>query len=125
MEFKFVPDENRVFTTGEIAAACGVCNQTARNVLIRLGFDSTTKNVTNGRKAFWTYDAYKAAKDFIENHVEKRLENKKKKIADVESDSKTLEQLKREHPLVTDERCFNLNWWPDTVPVCFVEEVTW
>lgn len=31
----------------------------------------------------------------------------------------TLSQLKILHPLVTDERCFNINWWPDTEPVCF------
>lgn len=26
---------------------------------------------------------------------------------------------KSEHPLVTDERCFKLSYWPDTVPKCF------
>lgn len=28
----------------------------------------------------------------------------------------TLEKLKKEHPLVTDVNCFNLNWWPETIP---------
>ena len=31
----------------------------------------------------------------------------------------TLSQLKILHPLVTDDRCFNINWWPTTEPVCF------
>lgn len=26
---------------------------------------------------------------------------------------------KTEHPLVTDEECFRLSYWPDTVPKCF------
>ena len=26
---------------------------------------------------------------------------------------KTLEELRAEHPLVIDDRCFNINWWPD------------
>lgn len=29
------------------------------------------------------------------------------------------DKLKKEHPLVTDVRCFNLNWWPDIVPDCY------
>lgn len=124
-EFKFVPDENRVFSTYDIAAVCGVCNQTVRNVAIKLGFESTTKSVINGRKAFWSYDTYKAVKDFIENHIQKKAEFEKKKQELDEQREKSLEELKREHPLVTDERCFNLNWWPDTVPVCFKEVTSW
>ena len=26
------------------------------------------------------------------------------------------EELKKEHPLVTDEKCFTLSWFPETVP---------
>ena len=33
-----------------------------------------------------------------------------------------VEELKKAHPLVRDERLFNLNYWPDVVPVCFEEE---
>lgn len=33
-----------------------------------------------------------------------------------------LEKLKKEHPLVTDERCFDLNYWPDTTPALAVFE---
>lgn len=38
------------------------------------------------------------------------------------SNKEKLEQLKREHPLVTDERCFTLSWFPETVPSVFLEE---
>ena len=31
----------------------------------------------------------------------------------------TLEQLRILHPLVKDDRCFNINWWPETEPICF------
>ena len=31
----------------------------------------------------------------------------------------TLQQLKILHPLVTDERCFNINYWPEVEPKCF------
>ena len=33
-----------------------------------------------------------------------------------------LEELKKEHPLVTDEKCFTLSWFPKTVPSVFEEE---
>lgn len=33
-----------------------------------------------------------------------------------------LEQLRKEHPLVKDDRCFRLNWWPVTRPACFDDE---
>ena len=33
-----------------------------------------------------------------------------------------LEELKKEHPLVTDEKCFTLSWFPKTIPSVFEEE---
>ena len=32
-----------------------------------------------------------------------------------------LEEAETLHPLVTDKRCLNLNWWPDIIPDCFKE----
>lgn len=28
----------------------------------------------------------------------------------------SLKQLRKEHPLVTDDRCFRLSWWPEVLP---------
>ena len=33
-----------------------------------------------------------------------------------------LEQLKREHPLVTNEKCFTLSWFPETIPSVLQED---
>ena len=33
-----------------------------------------------------------------------------------------LEQLKREHPLVTNEKCFTLSWFPEIIPSVLEEE---
>lgn len=30
-----------------------------------------------------------------------------------------INELKKQYPLVTDERCFRTQWWPDIVPDCF------
>ena len=32
------------------------------------------------------------------------------------------EQLRKAHPLVKDLRCFQLSWWPDSIPVQFMED---
>ena len=45
----------------------------------------------------------------VEDVVEKTKEEK-------------LEELKKEHPLVTDEKCFTLSWFPKTIPSVFEEE---
>lgn len=33
-----------------------------------------------------------------------------------------LEEMRKEHPLVTDERCFTLSWFPGTVPSVLEED---
>jgi hypothetical protein len=33
-----------------------------------------------------------------------------------------LEDLKKEHPLVTNEKCFTLSWFPETIPSVLEEE---
>lgn len=39
-----------------------------------------------------------------------------------ETKEEKLARLKAEHPLVKDERCFILNWWPETEPNCCEDE---
>ena len=46
-----------------------------------------------------------------------------KKVEEVEKTSEEkLEVLKREHPLVTNEKCFTLSWFPETIPSGLEEE---
>ena len=40
---------------------------------------------------------------------------KEEKVAEKTKEEK-LEKLKKEHPLVTDERCFTLSWFPEIIP---------
>ena len=46
---------------------------------------------------------------------------KKEKVAE-KTKEENLEKLKKEHPLVTDERCFTLSWFPETTPSVLSEE---
>lgn len=49
-------------------------------------------------------------------HSEKEEEAAEKNVQE------KLEDLKKEHPMVTNEKCFTLSWFPKTVPSVFEEE---
>lgn len=62
--------------------------------------------------------------DYLENYIKRNEEIKAKAKLKREGfivDAEELAELKRQHPLVTDTRCFNLNWWPDTEPAIFTK----
>lgn len=44
------------------------------------------------------------------------LRSKKEKEVAEKTKEEKLEKLKKEHPLVTDERCFTLSWFPEIIP---------
>ena len=44
------------------------------------------------------------------------LRSEKEEEAAEKTVKEKLEELKKEHPLVTDEKCFTLSWFPKTVP---------
>lgn len=49
-------------------------------------------------------------------HREKEEEAAEKNVQE------KFEEMKREHPLVTDKRCFTLSWFPETIPFVMSEE---
>jgi virulence-associated protein VapD len=71
-----------------------------------------------------SYDNMKAIlkqfgiKDTHKMYRSKKIEEYVKKMKK-EQPKMTIEQLKILHPLVTDERCFNINYWPESMPKCF------
>lgn len=58
---------------------------------------------------------------FVKDIYTKR-ENEKKEEERLKAEEKekafqnNLEALRAAHPLVTDDRCFRLSWWPETLP---------
>ena len=49
------------------------------------------------------------------------LRNQKVEVVEKTNEEK-LEELKKEHPLVTDEKCFTLSWFPETIPSVLKEK---
>ena len=112
------PPAERVFTTEDIASLTGYSKENVRNILRGGGYKPKIRATKISRQAVWTYDAYRYVVDWNKKHIEKRIKKTALKKTNTDKD---LEQLKVEHPLVTDFRCFKLSWWPDIEPDCFKE----
>ena len=50
------------------------------------------------------------------------LHREKEEEAAEKTREEKFEEMKREHPLVTDKRCFTLSWFPVTIPFVMSEE---
>lgn len=50
------------------------------------------------------------------------LNREKEEDAAEKNVQEKFEEMKREHPLVTDKRCFTLSWFPETIPFVMSEE---
>lgn len=50
------------------------------------------------------------------------LHREKEEEAAEKTREEKFEEMKREHTLVTDKRCFTLSWFPETIPFVMSEE---
>lgn len=111
-------ENEKVYTTTEIMQISGL----ARNSVLRrarmLGFTKYSKYVL--KKTYWgnTIKEY----IFTESQVKRmgcdhKVEQKElPKDTEKTVSTEVLETFKKEHPLVTDERCFKRSWFPETIP---------
>lgn len=94
---KAVEEYDRQVNAKQYAEELKVPYETMREILKQFGIKDTHK-------------MYRSKK--IEEYVHKMKKEQPKM---------TTEQLKILHPLVTDEKCFNINYWPEDMPKCFEE----
>lgn len=113
----------KTFTTTDLMEITGLTRAAVLKRAIPFGYTKYCKYVLkrtswgNYIKEFlFTESQVKAMGCDHEIHpeVEKEQEEKDKEMK--------LEELKAAHPLVTDERCFVLNWFPKTVPSILEED---
>lgn len=50
------------------------------------------------------------------------LRSEKEEEAAEKTMQEKLEEMRKEHPLVTDKKCFTLSWFPETIPSVLEEE---
>lgn len=109
----------RMFTTTEIAIATSYSEMGVRNLFTQMGIKPVIKATENGRRAMWGYSAYRAIMEWSEMQKEKRKKFELARLSRQLEEKKTTEELKALHPLVTDERFFKTEFFPDTEPACF------
>lgn len=123
-----------VWTSEQLSKMLDITMVDVRNYTFRLKIHPTKMKNDKGVYSVYNYDDYIRIKDLRTKILEKKelaeqrkkvklekekIKPAKKKVEEVQED---VEELKKAHPLVRDERLFNLNYWPDVVPVCFEEE---
>ena len=100
------PEIERKFTTEEVAKALGVTGGTVSAICSKYGIIIEIEQNKAGRKAYYTHENLREIRAHLGgNHMRYTPPPQVEKAED--------------HPLVTDERCLRLNYWPDTVPKCF------
>lgn len=108
--YLFFSDTKRTFSTKELAEVAGISEESMRNLEDKLGL---TKIVVKSNYFEWDYSSYIKVKAYAENRKKAKAE-KKKVVSSV-----TLEEMRKLHPLVKDDRYFRLSYFPDAVPECY------
>lgn len=100
---------SELYTSEDLADFFDVDENYIRKLVNRLKLERTT---LEGNHIRYTENTRKACEEYFKNKEKKEAEIRKVKE---KAKQEELARLKKEHPLVTDERCFNLNWWPENV----------
>jgi len=111
--------------TKDIAKMFGISTTNALNIAYRKGIKLTMIKTPKGVQAQWDYNAYcqiKAYREWYLNHKKELAEKKKAEEIKETCCQQSLEELRKAHPLVTDDRFFKPTYWPDTIPINFLWE---
>lgn len=115
-------EKEKTYTTTEVMEMCGMTRAAVLSRARLFGFTKCCKYVL--KKASW--GNYIKEFTFTESQVRAMGCDHDFRSEKVEAVEKTAEEklgeLKKEHPLVTNEKCFTLSWFPKTVPSVFEEE---
>lgn len=105
------PETERKFLASDMANALEITLPTFYALARKLDIDSElVKDNRNKGVLMFSYEGLRQCREELERR-EAQIEKPAPRPATVAS--------AEEHPLVTDERCLNLNYWPETVPACF------
>ena len=109
--------EENNYTTKELAQLLGTTSSCISNIAIRYNIPKKVLIAEKARVAYFSKDSLEKFRNILDEMQDKRTKWEQKKT----EATAALEEAETLHPLVTDKRCLNLNWWPDVVPECFKE----
>lgn len=107
------PVEMRYYTIKEIMRDSGFSIAQVYRFLRQGNFTSELVQTDNGNKPMYSWMAYKSIIDYA---AKTKQPERKVKVA---AEQPTIEQLRKEHPLVTDLNFFKTSYFPESVPDCF------
>ena len=115
--------KEKTYTTTEVMEMCGMTRAAVLSRARPFGFTKHCKYVLKRTSC----GNYIKEFSFTESQVKAMgcdhdLRSEKEEEAVEKTKEEKLEELKREHPLVTNEKCFTLSWFPETVPSVLKEE---
>lgn len=116
-------EKEKMYTTTEVMEMCGLTRAAVLNRARPFGFTKYCRYVL--KRTRW--GNYIKEFSFTESQVKQMgcdhyLHSEKEEEVTEKTKEEKLEELKKEHPLVTDEKCFTLSWFPETVPSVLEEE---
>lgn len=116
-------EKEKTYTTTEVMEMCGLTRAAVLSRARPLGFTKCCKYVL--KRTSW--GNYIKEFSFTESQVKAMgcdhdLRSQKVEEVVEKTNEEKLEELKREHPLVTDEKCFTLSWFPETIPSILEEK---
>ena len=109
--------EENNYTTRQLAELLGTSSSCISNIAIRYNIPKKVLIAEKARVAYFSKESLEQFRNILDEMQDKRAKWKQKKA----EATAELEEAETLHPLVTDKRCLNLNWWPDVVPECFKE----
>lgn len=116
------PKQERIFTVNEISNLVGYTPNQIRVFARKMKIGKRHKPLVEGGPCFdFTYSDYLIIKKYVEERKAIKEKFQQLNLAKIKSKEETLQELKKLHPLVTDERFFKLEFFPDVMPECFKE----
>ena len=113
----------KIFTTTELMEITGLTRAAVLRRARPFGYTKYCKYVL--KKTSW--GNYIKEFTFTESQVramgcDHDFRNQKVEVVVEKTREEKLEELKKEHPLVTDEKCFTLSWFPEKIPSVLKED---
>ena len=109
--------EENNYTTKQLAELLGTTSSCISNIAIRYNIPKKVLIAEKARVAYFSKESLEQFRNILDEMQDKRAKWEQKRT----EATAALEEAETLHPLVTDKRCLNLNWWPDVVPECFKE----
>ena len=109
--------EKNNYTTKQLAELLGISSSCVSNIAVRYNIPKKVLLAEKARVAYFSKESLEQFRNILDEMQDKRAKWEQKRT----ETTAVLEEAEALHPLVTDKRCLDFNYWPDVVPDCFKE----